>query len=63
MEKLIIEIMLIGVGLLFLFNNKNISRKVFIFYRKLYTENYFKIILIIFGALFIFTGLILMFLK
>jgi len=63
MEKLIIEMLLIGVGLLFLFNNKNISKKVFIFYQKLYTENYFKIILIISGVSFIFAGLILMFLK
>jgi len=42
-SKIIPGIILIGAGLLFIFNNKNISEATFKFYRKLYTKNNLKI--------------------
>jgi len=49
MEKLIIGIVFIGLGLLFIFNNKNIAKGAFSFYQKFYTEPNLKIIFRVIG--------------
>ena len=58
-----IGIVFIGVGLLFFFNNKNISKGAFMFYQKLYTEDNLKIMFRACGAILVFGGLVLIFLK
>ena len=63
MEKLIIGIVFIGLGLLFFFNNKNIGAGVAKFYHKLYTEHNLKIMFKACGAVLFFGGLILIFLN
>jgi len=63
MEQLIIGIVFIGVGLLFFFNNKNISKGAFIFYQKLYTEDNLKIMFRVCGLVLILGGFILIFVK
>jgi len=63
MEQLIIGIVFIGVGLLFFFNNKNISKGAFIFYQKLYTEDNLKIMFRVCGLVLVLGGFILIFVK
>jgi len=63
MEKLIIGIVFIGIGLLFFFNNKNISKGAFEFYQKLYTEDNLKIMFRACGVILFFGGFILIFVK
>ncbi|MBZ9569869.1 hypothetical protein KJA16_03080 [Patescibacteria group bacterium] len=63
MEKLIIGIIFIGLGLLFFFNNKNISKGASRFYQKLYTEHNLKIMFRAFGVILFLAGLVLIFLK
>jgi len=53
----------IGVGLLFFFNNKNISKGTFKFYQKLYTEDNLKFMFRACGVVLILGGLALIFLK
>ena len=63
MEKLIIGIVFIGVGLLFFFNNKNISKGAFEFYQKLYTEDNLKIMFRACGVVLVLGGFVLIFVK
>ena len=63
MEKLIIGIVFIGLGLLFFFNNKKIGEGAAIFFQKLYTERNLKIMFRACGVVLVFWGLILIFLK
>ncbi len=63
MEKLIIGIVFISLGLLFFFNNKNIGEGAAKFYQKLYTERNLKIMFRACGVVLVFGGLILIFLK
>ena len=62
-EKLLIGIILIGLGILFFFNNKNIATGAAKFYQKLYTENNLKIMFKGLGAFLILGGLALIFLE
>ena len=63
MEKSIVGIVFIGLGLLFFFNNKNIGEGAAKFYQKLYTERNLKIMFRACGVILVFGGLILIFLK
>ena len=63
MEKLIIGIVFISLGLLFFFNNKDIGEGAAKFYQKLYTEHNLKIMFKACGVVLVFGGLILIFLN
>jgi len=62
-EKLIFGIVFVGIGLLFVFNNKQIAKGAFGFYKKLYTENNLKIMFRACGIILFLLGLFLIFLK
>jgi len=62
-EKTIIGILFLGLGLIFFFNNKNIAPGAATFYQKLYTENNLKIMFKGLGIFLILGGLALIFLK
>ena len=63
MEKSIVGIVFIGLGLLFFFNNKNIGEGAAKFYQKLYTERNLKIIFRALGVVLVLGGLVLIFLN
>ena len=64
MEKeLIAGIVLIGIGILFFFNNKNMGEGLSKFYRKLYTKKNSTIMFKAAGVILILGGLILIFVK
>jgi len=63
MKELIIGIVFISLGLLFFFNNKNISKGAYQFYQTIYTEDNLKIMFRACGTILIFGGLIFIFLK
>jgi hypothetical protein len=60
-QKTLIGIIFIGIGLLFFFNNKNIAKGAAKFYQKLYTENNLKVMFKALGTLLILGGLALIF--
>jgi len=62
-EKLIAGIVLIAIGILFFFNNKNIGKGASKFYRALYTEKNLKIMFRITGVLLVVGGIILIVLN
>jgi len=62
-EKLIPGIVLASIGLLFVFNNKNIAKGAFGFYKKLYTEDNLKVMFRACGIILFLFGLFLIFLK
>jgi len=57
--KLIIGIVFMFLGLLFFFNNKNVSKTAAKFYRAFYTEKNLRIIFRIVGIILIIMGLVL----
>lgn len=57
--KLIPGIILIAIGILFFFNNKNMGKGMSKVYRKFYTEKNLKVMLRIAGILLIVGGVIL----
>lgn len=63
MEKIIIGIILIGIGSLFFTNNKNIAKGTAVFYQKLYTEKNLTVMFKLGGAVLIGGGFLLMFTK
>ncbi len=64
MEKeLIAGIILMVVGIFFFFNNKNISKGAYKFYRVIYTEKNLKIMFRITGIILFIGGIILIFFK
>jgi len=63
MSTLIPGLILIGLGILFLFNNKNISEGCFKFYRMIYTKKNLKVMFKACSIILIIGGLILIFLK
>lgn len=62
-EKLIIGIFLVGVGVLFFFNNINIAKGAYKFYKWLYTEKNLKVMFKVCGILLMIGGLVIMVLK
>lgn len=58
-EKTIIGIALMGLGLLFFFNNRNIAKGAFKFYQKLYTEKNLKVMFRACGVILVLAGIIL----
>ncbi len=58
-EKLIPGIILIVIGILFFFNNKNIGKGASKFYRKLYTEKNITVMFRIAGIILVVGGIIL----
>ena len=63
MKELIIGTVFIGLGSLFFFNNKNISKGAYQFYQTIYTEDNLKFMFRACGTILIFGGLIFIFLK
>ena len=57
MSKVIVGIVLSALGLLFFFNNKNIGKGSYIFYKKLYTEKNLIIIFKFLGLFLFIMGL------
>jgi len=62
-EKLIVGIILLVVGILFFFNNKNMGKGTYKFYRALYTEKNLKIMFRAAGILLIIGGILLLVLN
>ena len=63
MEKSIVGIIVIGLGLLFFFNNKKIGEGAAKFYQKLCTKHNLKIMFKACGVVLVFLGLVLIFLN
>ena len=64
MEKeLVAGIVLMVIGVLFIFNNKGMGAGAFEFYRKMYTKKNLKIMFRIAGIILVVGGFILVFLK
>ena len=64
MEKeLIAGIVLIVIGMLFFFNNKEMGKGAFKFYKWLYTKKNLTIMFRIAGIILVFGGLILIFVR
>ena len=59
-EKLIAGIVLMAIGVLFFFNNKNMGKGAFEFYQKFYTKKNLIIIFKITGGILFFGGIILL---
>jgi len=62
-EKIIVSIILIAIGLLFFFNNKNMGKGAAKFYQWLYTEERVIIMFRIAGIVLIIGGILLLILK
>ena len=62
-EKIIAGIVLASIGLLFFFNNKNISKGASKFYQALSKEENLKIIFKILGVFLVLEGIILILTK
>ncbi|MFC1600059.1 hypothetical protein ACFL3T_03470 [Patescibacteria group bacterium] len=58
-EKIIIGIVFIGLGTLFFFNNKNIGKGAYKFYKWLYTEKNLIVMFKAAGVLLVIGGLII----
>jgi hypothetical protein len=61
--KLVASVVLVLVGLLFFFNNKNMGEGMFAFYRKLYTKNNLKIMFRAAGVVLVVGGIMLMVIR
>ena len=61
--EIIVEIVLIGFGILFFFNNKNIAKGAAKLYQAIYTEKNLKVIFKVLGAFLVIMGIILIFIK
>ena len=62
-EKLIVGIVLSAIGILFFFNNKNIGKGTYIFYKKLYTEKNLIIMFKFLGLFLVIMGLAVAFVN
>lgn len=62
-QKIIASIILVGLGILFFFNNKNIGKGAHKFYKTIYTEKNLKIMFRIAGIILIIGGTLLIILK
>lgn len=60
-EKLIPAIILIAIGVLFTFNNKNIGEGAYKFYKWFYTKKRLQIMFRITGIILVIAGLVLIF--
>ena len=63
MEEIIASIILMAIGVLFFFNNKNMGKGCYKFYRKLYTEKNLVIMFRAAGVLLFAGGIILLVVK
>jgi len=63
LQKISVSMILIGLGLVFFFNNENIGKGAAKFYQKLYTEKNLKVMFKILGGLLVLGGLAVMFAK
>jgi len=62
-ETIFIGLLFIGLGFLFIFNNKNIAAGAFKFYAKLYTEKNLKVMFRAAGIMLVLGGIFLAFFK
>ena len=58
-EKLVVGIILMVVGILFLFNNKDIGEGAFKFYRAIYTKKNLVIMFKVAGVILLIGGLVI----
>ena len=59
MQRIFVVMILAGIGLLFFFNSKNISKGAFKFYRKLYTQKNLNVMFKLAGILLVLGAIIL----
>jgi uncharacterized membrane protein YdcZ (DUF606 family) len=62
-EQIIAGIILIAIGILFIFNNKNMGEGAAKFYKWFYTKERLKIMFRIAGIILVVGGLLIIFLK
>lgn len=62
-EKIFVGIFLMGLGLVFFFNNQKIGKGAFKFYQKLYSEKNLPIMFKAVGCVLVLGGLALIFTK
>jgi len=62
-QKVLAGIILVGIGLLFFFNNKNIAKGAAAFYKKFYSEKNLIVMFKIGGIVLALGGLIIIFFK
>ena len=62
-ETFFVGIILIAIGALFTFNNKNMAKGAFKFYQKLYTEKNLTVMFRAFGVILVLGGIIFIFFK
>jgi len=61
--KIIASIILLAIGILFIANNKNISKGAFTFYRTIYTKKNLKMMFKAAGIILIVGGIILLVIR
>lgn len=62
-EKIIPAVILLAIGLLLFFNNKNMAKGAARFYQKFYSEKNLLIMFKVAGVILILGGLVLIFIK
>jgi len=62
-ETLFIGLVLIGLGSLFFYNNKNIAKGASSFYTKLYAEKNLRVMFRVIGVILLLAGMYLAFFK
>jgi len=62
-EKIFIGILLVGIGLVFFFNNEQIAKGAYKFYQKLYTEKNLKVMFKACGVVLMVGGVVVALVK
>jgi len=62
-ETLFVGLLLMGIGFVFIYNNKNMAKGAAKFYRKLYEEKNLKVMFRAAGIILVLAGIILIFFK
>lgn len=63
MDKIIPGIIIMGIGVMFFFNNKNIAKGASKFYQRLYKEKNLQVMFRIGGVLLVLAGIVIIFTK
>jgi len=62
-SRIIVSIILMIIGLFFFFNNKNIGKGAYMFYKWFYTKNNLTIMFKFLGVFLVIAGIILLYTK
>lgn len=62
-ETLVMGIVFIGLGFLFVFNNKNIAKGASKLYAKIYTEKNLRVMFRVVGIILVLAGIFFLFFK